>query len=88
MKLYLTHDDRELGEWEEGEFKYSLYDILLNRQLVCASCGKEQDSENLSVGLYDHSGGELLVADQPKQWVSIECSCGYHTSLNKLKKRS
>ena len=48
----------------------------------CVTCGKELDMSTLNI--YDHEGGWKLSNDIPKQWVSAECSCGYHTSLNKL----
>lgn len=48
----------------------------------CASCNKELYFDYASI--YDHDGGWGLIGDVPKQWISFECSCGYHTSLDKL----
>jgi hypothetical protein len=48
----------------------------------CASCGKLLDMDVAHI--YDHDGGWGLLGELPKQWISFECKCGYHTSLNKL----
>ena len=48
----------------------------------CASCNKHLYFDYANI--YDHDGGWGLIGDIPKQWISFECSCGYHTSLNKL----
>jgi hypothetical protein len=59
-------------------------------RLKCTGCGKEFDSRNLEVWLYDHSSGwdvgleKSWGSENGKQWLSILCNCGHHTSFEKL----
>lgn len=48
----------------------------------CVSCGKKLPMKVANI--YDHDGGWDITPEIPKQWVSIECKCGYHNSINKL----
>jgi hypothetical protein len=83
MDMIIKHDDRNLSEIAELKAAIALECILQNRILKCTCCRNDL-SENPKIGLYDHSGGVRLVEQLPKMWVSLECSCGYHTSINKL----
>ena len=60
---------------------------LLNKRtsLTCKSCGKQfnENDDGLDIWMYDHDGGWDVGLDE-KQWLSIHCDCGYHTSFNKL----
>lgn len=84
----IIHDDRdllsELSEDDLLRIRLALHDLLDGRLMVCASCQKTLGP--VDVSLYDHSGGVHLIAALPKQWVSVDCSCGYQTSLNKLRR--
>lgn len=51
-------------------------------KFCCASCGLQLPGSHANI--YDHDGGWGLIGDIPKQWISFECKCGYHTSLNKM----
>ena len=63
--------------------KGALFDLLKEVEHTnCVTCGKHLDLNH--VNIYDHDGGWGLIGSIPKQWVSIECSCGYHNSINKL----
>jgi hypothetical protein len=49
----------------------------------CAGgCGRELNFDRCR--MYDHEGGWGIIGSIPKQWVSVVCECGYHTSLDKL----
>jgi len=84
----ITHDDRdllsELKATDIMRLNNALHDVLDDRLMVCASCQKTLGP--VDVSLYDHSGGVYLIAALPKQWVSVDCKCGYQTSLNKLRR--
>jgi hypothetical protein len=87
-----TNDNRLGDEGSENNgydadttlaIKGALFELLKEVERdVCFTCGKHLNLNHAFI--YDHDGGWVLVNGLPKQWVSIQCSCGYHNSLNKL----
>lgn len=81
--ISIKHDDgRKVSELYHARVHDILDGLVAER---CAACGKEY-GKVLHIGAYDHGGGDLVVADIPRQWLSVECSCGYHTSFNKFRR--
>lgn len=65
------------------DIKTALFDLLKEVTYdKCSDCGETLNLNH--VNIYDHDGGLGLIGTIPKQWVSVECSCGYHNSINKL----
>jgi DNA-directed RNA polymerase subunit N (RpoN/RPB10) len=54
-----------------------------NQMIKCVGCGKVHD-DVYEVWMYDHSSGWKVEGLEDRQWLSVACDCGYHTSLNKL----
>ena len=86
--MILVNDNypkNEYDELTEYEICDAIFKLIFNvrHKMHCATCGKKLGPNN-SVNIYDHDGGWKLIDSIPKQWVSIECSCGYHNSINKL----
>jgi hypothetical protein len=74
----------ELTSHSYGRIHNHIHNLLVKSDSMnCKGCGKEFDTRNLEVWMYDHKSGWDIGLDQ-KQWLSILCDCGYHTSFNKL----
>lgn len=87
------HDDRELDTALKARLTTAAQGFLSGKDVRCASCRKDSTAftflkggrQNVRVDFYDHDNGWPVVG-LPKQWVSVRCrSCGYDTSLSKLK---
>ena len=82
------HDDRTGWQGTNIEMKLAvaLEMALEGLSLTCACCGEDlHDAPH--VDLYDHHGGNFLIEDWPKQWISLHCDkCGHDTSYNKLRR--
>ena len=85
--MNFTNDNYPLNTYDpetELKIKGSLFELLKEAEhMNCVSCRKPLNPDR-DVHIYDHDGGWTLLDSIPKQWVSIECSCGYHTSISKL----
>jgi hypothetical protein len=86
--MILVNDNYPINEYDEST-EYDICDAIyklihpVRNKMHCATCGKQLGPDR-PVNIYDHDGGWNLIDSIPKQWVSIECSCGYHNSINKL----
>ena len=81
-----TNDNFPLNSYDAQttlRIKGALFELLKEVEHTnCVTCGKHLNLNH--VYIYDHEYGWGLIGSIPKQWVSIECSCGYHNSLTKL----
>ena len=81
-----TNDNYPKNEYDAKttfEINSALFTLLQEVEKdSCITCGKHLDLNHSSI--YDHDGGWVVIEGIPKQWVSIECTCGYHNSINKL----
>lgn len=57
-----------------------------NQMIKCVSCGSVLQNEvhPYEVWMYDHESGWKVDGLENRQWLSVFCDCGHHTSLNKL----
>lgn len=89
MTFYKLNIDHETREVEDRGMEIKLHIattmLLQDRKVVCVSCGVNfEEKDIVFVDMYDHEGGQHVIEDWPKQWVSVHCACGYDTSLHKL----
>ena len=72
-------------QFQTEKIEYIIEDLcyfIKPGKFACGSCGKQLPGDHATI--YDHDGGWNIIEDIPRQWISFECVCGYHTSLNEL----
>jgi hypothetical protein len=87
MEFIAYKEERDFTTNEErAKVHNAVHNLLVKADsMTCKGCGKEFDTRDLEIHMYDHDGGWNIGLEK-KQWLSILCEhCGYHTSFSKLR---